>query len=62
MEIKPGGTAKPETDSLPACGNNAQAGWRMQGQAYSMAASTASANWLVPAVPPTSRVRVLRSA
>jgi len=58
MEIKPGGTAKPEADSLPACGNNAPAGC----QVYSMAASTASANWLVPAAPPTSRVRVLPSA
>ena len=29
---------------------------------YPRAASTASANWLVPAVPPTSRVSVLRSA
>jgi hypothetical protein len=31
-------------------------------QLVSMALSNASANWLVPAVPPTSRVIVLRSA
>src|ERR1017187_1737044 len=36
--------------------------WRVLHEIYPIAASTASANWLVPATPPTSRVRVLRSA